>query len=293
MVNRNERLPDFLIVGTMKSGTSTLARYLSSHEAICMSQEEIHYFDNDENFRQGVSWYSRSLMKDYEISRNHSSILVGEKTPTYSYLPKCPERIRETIPNTKLIWIFRDPVERTFSNFLHAKRVGAELLNFRTSIAKEEERIKKDIVKGYVERSKYVIQVERFLDYFSINQMYFMLFENLIQSPQIELNKVADFLGVSHFSDDLPQRHNNPALIPFSPFSLWVARKVTGRNWRNSILYRAVRKINYSLPRKKPEIAEDLIQQLEHSFEPYNQRLSNITGLNLEVWHSKRQNYSI
>lgn len=94
--------------------------------------------------------------------------------------------------------------------------------------------------------------------------------------------------SVSHFSHDLPQRHDNPTLIPFSPFSLWAARKITGRNWSKSPLYRAVRKINYIFPQEKPKIAEDLIQQLEHSFEPYNQRLSNITGLNLGVWHSKR-----
>ena len=282
-MNGNNRLPDFLIVGAMKSGTSTLADYLASHKSIHLPANELHYFNRDERFSQGVSWYSSHLMKDYRPGEDDDSVLVGEKTPTYSYQPNCAERIRDTIPNVKLIWIFRNPTKRSFSHFLHAKQKGADLLDFRAAIAREPERIKKNIFAGYVERSKYVIQVERFLKYFSIDQMHFMLFENLLQSPETELNRVAKFLGVSRFCDDLPRCHSNPSMMPFSPLSLQLAKRLSGYD---SKLYRMVNLVNYVLRRKKPQIPKDVTQQLDLLFDPYNQRLSEITGLDLEIWQA-------
>ncbi len=283
-MDQNNRLPDFLIVGTMKSGTTILADYLNLHHSIHIPLHELQYFNHDDNFRQGISWYSRRLIADCDEIRQLDTLLIGEKTPTYSYQPNCAERIRKTIPNTKLIWIFRDPVKRIFSNFLHARKKGAEHLNFRDCVEKEEERIAKNIFKGYVERSKYVVQVERFLEHFSIDQMHYMLFENLLESPQTELNKVAEFLGISHFGGGLPQHHSNPTVMPFSPSSLWLAGKVAGYE---SKLYKLVRKINLFFPGSVPVIPKGLIQQLESIFEPYNQRLSNITGLDLKIWNAK------
>lgn len=279
----HQRLTDFLIVGAMKAGTWSLVRYLKLHPSIHMPHAELHYFDRDDNFKQETSWYSRMLTEGCDYSKHSDALLIGEKTPTYSYQPNCAERIKETLPNVKLIWIFRNPVERTYSNYLHARGKGAELLNFRDSISKEGERIKNNIFKGYVERSKYVIQVERFLEHFSNEQMHFILFEHLLHNPQAELNRVADFLGVQCFEDDLPQQHANKTFMPIFPLSLWCARKLAGYN---SKLYKALKIVNYLSPRKKPVIPMDVIQNLESIFEPYNQRLSEITGLDLELWRS-------
>jgi len=85
----------------------------------------------------------------------------------------------------------------------------------------------------------------------------------------MELNKVADFLKVSHFRNDLPRQHSNITVLPLSPISLWVLNKHSGRD---SILYKIARKLNFLFPQKKPMIPVDLIHHLESVFEPYNQQ---------------------
>jgi hypothetical protein len=276
------RLPDFIIVGTAKSGTTSLARFLNSHESVFLPRPELHYFNNDKNYKKGVMWYSNMLLKDIDKNADIHSILLGEKTPAYSYYTKCAERIKTTIPNVKLLWIFRDPVERSFSNYLHTRKKGAELLDFHTAITKEKKRIRKKKFVGYIERSKYVDQVEHFLNYFSFSQMHFMLFEDTMLSPSKELNKVADFLGISHFPPELPYYHSNPTVMPAWPFSLWLIRKIVGQNNR---LYDMVRKINEVKPGTKPEMPRDISTKLQEYFKPYNRRLSKITGLDLSIWN--------
>lgn len=282
-MNSNVKLPDFLIVGTMKSGTSTLASYLDTHESIHIPSKELHFFNVDERFSQGASWYADKLKKTFGKSENYDTQLVGEKTPTYSYQQNCAQRIKETIPDVKLIWIFRNPVKRAFSNYLHRHKRGSELLSFRSAVARESKRIKKDIFTGYLDRSRYATQVERFLQIFNRDQMLFLLFEDLLGDAQAELRKVTDFLGIDPFENEVPIHHSNPTVMPFSPFSLWIAKNIAGYD---SKLYGVTRKINTTLARNKPKIAEDLFKKLQNEFKHENQRLAEITGLNLSVWET-------
>ncbi|MGM0598085.1 MAG: sulfotransferase, partial [Myxococcota bacterium] len=144
-------LPNFLIVGVMKAGTTTLADYLNAHTSLKISHDEIHFFDRDNNYKKGLKWYSKKLQgfsyylpQSLKIS-NPEQIYQGEKTPTYSYKKNCAKRIKETLPRVKIIWIFRDPASRAYSNYLHAKRNGGELLEFREAVNREQERIKNNI----------------------------------------------------------------------------------------------------------------------------------------------------
>jgi hypothetical protein len=283
------KLPDFLIVRTMKSGTSSLADYLKNHRHIHIPRRELHYFDKDKNYNKGPSWYSKTLTAALNGVNEYNTLLVGEKTPEYSYQGNCAERIYRTIPNAKLIWIFRDPVKRSFSNYLHIWKKGTEQLTFRQCVSKEQERIKENIFKGYVEQSKYSIQVERYLSLFNISQMHFLLFENLVRSPHEELNKVADFLDVPRF-EELPQVHSNRTIMPFSLASLRLAQKITGYN---SKPYRIVRKLNKKLgaifPKSSPSIPNDLASELAGVLAPYNERLTEITGLDLAPWKASEK----
>ena len=283
-MKQTHKLPDFLIVGTMKSGTSSLANYLRTNRHIHMPRRELHYFSGDKNYNKGPSWYSKALTAKLNGVNEYNTLLVGEKTPSYSYREKCVERIYRTIPNAKLIWIFRDPVKRSFSHYLHAWKKGSEQLTFRQYVRGRQERIKEHKYQGYVERSQYSIQVERYLSLFNISQMHFLLFEDLIRTPNEELNKIADFLGVSGF-EERPQVNSNRTLMPFSPASLRLAQKIAGRQ---SKLYRIVRKLNKKLgailPRSNPLIPSDLADELACLFAPYNERLTEITGLDLTPW---------
>ena len=153
-------VPDFLVVGAMKAGSTTLMDYLVSHQEVGIPNEEINYFDKDSNFEKGIDWYS----KWFENFSNHK--IVGEKTPAYCYEPKVVERIHQQNPAMKLVWILRNPVKRTYSNYWHYIRIGKELLSVNDCLDQEEQRIKEDIYKGYFKRSVYVDQVERYLEFF-------------------------------------------------------------------------------------------------------------------------------
>ena len=225
----------------MKSGTSTLADYLAENTDIHIPTKEVHYFNNDKNYSQGSSWYEEQLVKNLDENIKSDNFILGEKTPTYSFQPNCAKRIKDSLPNVKLIWIFREPVKRTFSNYLHAKKKGVEPLSFRQCVKDEEKRKQENIFNAYIERSKYVKQVERFLEFYELSDMHFLLFEDLIKSPKEELNKISEFLGVSQF-DNIHKVHSNKTVLPVYPNSL--ARKLGGLD---SISYQVTRKISPKL----------------------------------------------
>jgi len=241
------RLPDFLIVGAMKAGSSTLAEYLNMHTDIHMPDHEMHFFNRDINFEQGVGYYSQELMK----GAGDSILCVGEKTPTYSCQENCAERIYEALPNVKLVWILREPFSRSFSNFMHAKNGGVETRDFQVAVMEESESIKENIFKGYVERSKYINQIERFLEFFSIEQMYFLKFENLVSDYLRELNLLAEFLGVAPFKGNLSPVHRNKTRLKAG---------------------------------EPCQVASELREKLKKQFEPSNEKLTELTGLDLSDW---------
>ncbi len=119
--------------------------------------------------------------------------------------------------------------------------------------------------------------------------MHFLLFENLIRSPHEALKKIVDFLGVSGF-EELPQVHSNRTLMPFSLASLRLAQKIAGYD---SKLYKIARKLNKKLgailPRSNPSIPSDLAYELACLFAPYNERLTEITGLDLAPWKASKK----
>jgi [heparan sulfate]-glucosamine 3-sulfotransferase 3 len=227
MARATEIRPDFLIVGAMKSGTSTLAAYLAMHPVLHLPPIEIHYFDREANYRRGPEWYARQQQRGCPPNRR-DSVLFGEKTPTYSYQRDCAERIHQLAPDVKLIWIFLDPVERAYSNYLHRRKKGSDLVEFTEAVATESERIKTDRFFGYVERSKYILQIERYLQYFTLDQMHFLTFEALLEQPLDALNGIATFLGRPLFEATHEPIHSNETRMPLSRRSLWVVGAALG-----------------------------------------------------------------
>ena len=219
-------LPDFIIVGAMKAGTTTLADYLRHHSEIYMPEEELHFFDArggyTDRWERGVKWYE----KQFESA--DPSDICGEKTPTYSCLPSVPERIYQVVPDVKIIWILRNPVDRSYSNYWHAVRAGAEKLSFEEAVKQEDERIKENIWKGYVRRSHYINQIDRFLEYFDRESMHFCLFANMKNNLVSLINEVTVFLGAGDGGVDpqATEKKENMTVLPYSVFVRRAARKM-------------------------------------------------------------------
>lgn len=268
-------LPTFLIVGTMKSGTTTLADLLDQHPDVFMAPGEVHFFSDDEAWARGLDHY-RAAFEGWSGEAE-----VGEKTPAYCYKPGVEDRIAEALPDVRLVWIFRDPVRRAYSNYWHAVRRGIEPLSFGEAVAAEPDRLERgEIWRGYVERSRYVGQVERFLEHFPRDRMHFALFEDLVEDPVRVARDVFGFLGVDADVRVHKATHSNPTHLPASRRLQHVARRLLG----DSTLFRLVSRINRRFAPGYPPMDPDVRASLVDEFEEHNREFERLTGLSVEAW---------
>jgi hypothetical protein len=184
------RLPDFLIIGAAKSGTSTLYRHLRRHPRIYMSPvKEPCFFDPDATWRRGVDWY-RSLFAGATADQ-----LCGEASTNYTRYPQVrgvPERIARLIPDVKLVYIMRHPVERAYSHFVH--RHTKEIRPGRPFETSFEAFVRTDPM--CLDGSDYRLQIEQYLAHFPREALQLLLLEDLEADPLAVLRELLGFLGV-------------------------------------------------------------------------------------------------
>lgn len=190
-------LPNLVIIGAMKSGTTSLHNYLSRHPEIAMSkQKELHFFSAERNWKQGVKWYEAHFIVNAKIR--------GESSASYAKYPKAarvPQRMHSLIPDAKLIYILRDPVDRIISEYRHYRADGSE-----RRLPTEALRDLKD--NQYVYNSKYFTQLKQFLEYYSEDNIFITTTEELNKQPQQTIQKVFTFLNVddSFYHPDFTKR---------------------------------------------------------------------------------------
>ena len=201
------KLPDFLIIGAQKAGTTTLFDCLRQHPQISMpGVKEVHFFDL--NYDKGVSWYKQFFRRKVSFGRRIS----GEASPYYLFHPLVPERVSRHVPQVKLIVLLRNPVDRAYSHFRHEIKHNTEnLSSFEEAIKQEAERVlpaEELLIAGKVQRSSdhqcysyigrgmYARQVEHWLKYFLRSQMLFVKSEDFFSNPKEELAAIYRFLEV-------------------------------------------------------------------------------------------------
>jgi hypothetical protein len=267
-------LPNFLIVGAMKAGTTTLRDYLTAIDSVWIYPAEVRFFSQDKLYARGVDWYE-------SLFASAKGQAIGEKSPAYSYQPNVPGRIRHCLPDVKLIWIFREPVARTYSHYWHSATRGKERLSFRSAVDSEETRVQHDLLRGYAKRSRYVEQVARYLEHFPREQMQFLLFEDLIRDPIGVLNRVLRFLEVDTQLERAPAtNHSNVTRAPRSVTLQWLARTM----FDDGPGFRFVKRFNVRREAGYPRIPRDLQARLTAEFQKPNEELAALTGLDLSCW---------
>lgn len=190
------RMPDFMILGVTKCGTTSLYEYLSQHPKIAGSKKkELHYFEGKE--KKDIKWYQK------QFPQNVGDALIGEASPGYFWKNKCLERILRHCPKTRFILIFRDPVKRIVSEYLR-----------RTSRGKEKESFEKAILRAntknaYLNAGCYVSHLERWLRYFPESQFKILILEDLINNPEDEVNKVFTFLKLNEYKLPTYKQYNS------------------------------------------------------------------------------------
>jgi len=213
-------LPNFLIIGAAKSGTSALYRYMKQHPDIYMSPiKETHFFsykDSPPN-AQGPGDTVNQAVTDYDsyislFGGATTESAIGEASPTYIYIPRACEIIQEIVPEAKLIGILRQPADRAFSAYMHVTRDNREpITDFKKALTLEEERTAKNWgpIWHYVKMGLYYEQLRRYYDRFDRRQLQIHLYEDFSADPMTTLKDNFEFLGVDpSFKPDTRIRAN-------------------------------------------------------------------------------------
>lgn len=193
-------LPNLIIPGMGKSGTSSLHEYLDKHPDIFMCPtKEPHFFANDEHYRRGLAWYA----KLFAAGKGHQ--IRGESSTTYSLFPHAPERIRESLSGVMFIFLLRNPIDRIESHYRWLVVSGLEKRPFRQAFLadRDEEPDYRNSIGGnyryYAHESRYAEHVGRFIDIFGLSQILVITTERLRDSPAAVLQECADFLSLTPF----------------------------------------------------------------------------------------------
>ncbi len=218
-------LPDAMIIGAMKSGTSSLHYYLTQHpQVIAPLRKEVHYFDL--NFGRGETWYRANFGRAGQGGVNIDS------SPYYLFHPLVPQRAHALVPQARLIVLLRDPVRRAYSHYWHERDKGREPLSFEDAIAAEADRISRDherLASGEIERSaahqyfsylargRYAEQLERWLSAYPREQLLVLRFEDLAQEPLPVLNRSLHFAGLSPLAAAKLEPRNTRKYPPIDP----------------------------------------------------------------------------
>lgn len=190
----------FLIAGVQKAGTTALFDYLCEHPSLELpASKELHFFDDET-----VDW-DRPDIARYEAQFSSPDRIWGEATPIYVYWPDAIERIARYNPRMKLIFLFRDPVERAWSHWKMEYAKGKERRPFSWCIREGRERLDDPAnerngyhrVFSYVERGFYGAQLARVLRSFDRKQLLFLRSEDLGGNPDPVIEKICDFLEVA------------------------------------------------------------------------------------------------
>ena len=274
----------------MKSGTTTLAFYLDQHPEVHMPPDEIHFFSNDLKYQKGIDWYETQFEKGKPNQK------LGEKTPVYCLFEKYAKRIHQAIPKAKLIWIFRNPVNRAYSHYNHAVRVGGEQKSFSEALSVEKKRIQNgETTLAYVQRGMYTEQIKYFNKYFEASQSIFLLFEDFVRNPEENLQKVYRFLDIDENFSDIVHDKKNVAVLPksrrFQGFLNLLKRifKPKGKAMfrPNGVVARFYHKIEQKNRKNETgydPMSEEIRKQLYSQFYPMYEEFSELTGLSVGPW---------
>lgn len=296
-------MPNFLVIGAAKAGTTSLYRYLRQHPAIYMSpHKEPRFFalEGKTIDFQGPGDLTRfNFVTDIDSYRKLftgvvNERAVGEVSPWYLYVSQSPERIKHYIPDVRLIAILRDPVDRAYSNFLHSVREQLEPLDdFAAAMEAEAGRIRDNWSYRwhYKQKGFYCPQLKRYFEMFSKDQIRVYLYDDFTSDPVSMLKDIYHFLEVDeYFEVDTTQRFN-VAGVPKNklldrslnrPSNLRALARTMIPSYRlRQFIKNNLRKINMA---DKPELPRDVREKYINEYRNDILELQDLLQKDLSKW---------
>ena len=289
-------LPDFIIVGAPKAGTTSLYHYLMSHPQVFMSEpKEVNFFSSGEISNQGL-YYNDYLVKnlaDYEnlFASATSEQAIGEGSVSYLFYPQTPAKIKSVIPNVKIIILLRNPVERGFSHYLMDYRLGFvgspyDEIVYQTG---SHENIHL-YYQQYVELGLYYEQVKRYLELFGKAQVRIYLQEDLRTSTDKVIQDLYEFLGVDvSFSPHTEREHNvfsmpkNRAIQKL--YSNQVVRSIVSMLFSDTLKEQIINLLFET--KNKPVLNKKVSDYLHQIYSSDIEKLENLICKDLSNWYGK------
>lgn len=241
--------------------------------------KETFYFDS--NYIRGQSWYSNHFINC------NQQLLVTEVAPTYFHSHDATRRIRNDIGIIPLVCTLRNPVEKTYSLYLHMLRYGKTKLKFIEALEKHPE---------LIDSAKYATHLERWIDSFHYENILILFQDNLKKSPEMFISELCDFLRIPNINVDLNINHRvNEAALPYSWYLAFIGRSIANK-LRTAEMYNVIefakriglRELFFGRPGAHPLpklCSEDRLHLLEILL-PEIEHLEKIINVDLIDWKS-------
>ena len=232
LLGRGHLLPDFIIIGAARSGTTHLLGQLNAHPNVLPGPRETHFFDSH-RYTYGLTWYRLrfppNTARREAFAQGLHPVLTGESSPSYLSHPNAPARVARGVPEARLLVLLRDPTARAASHWAWSLRQSGETRSFREVVEAEIGppgdaaglRIPRDKRPGdplVVRRGVYQPQLERWQTHFSRDQVLVIQSERWFRDPPAVMAEVCDYLGLPRL-ERLPRvmRNRNKPHEPYDP----------------------------------------------------------------------------
>lgn len=296
-------MPNFLVFGAAKSGTTSIYKYLEQHPDVFMSsfkEPGFFAFEGERPILNGPGaqkWVDRWVVTDLESYQQlfadyNGQKAIGEASPYYIYYEKTAATIYKHVPDIKLIAILRNPADRAFSNYVWAVRDRAEsITNFQDAIAAEEKRIKENWGPKwhYKNQGFYYQQLQPYYELFKREQIKIYLYENFVKQPVAVMQDIFDFLEIDDsFIPNMSRKHNT-SRIPKNKF--WhkfldrpnpvksLIKPLLPLDFRQNLKQNAKEK-NLFKPKLTPELRQQLIAEYREDIN----KLQDLIRQDLSRW---------
>ncbi len=275
-------LPNLIVIGAQKCGTSSLHRYLDLHPQVAMSRpKELNYFVATINWPKGVDWYARHFRADAPVR--------GEASVNYTNLPwseGAAERMHDLVPEARLIYMVRDPIERLVSQYIQLVAMGFERRPISEAVSEEGGN------RGLVARSLYATQLEPFLRLFGRERIHVEAQEDLLYDRAATMRRVFAFAGVDpDFSAPGFERMWEVSAGKDRKYraALRISRRLGRHRWARlpTPLRWAVERTAYRPLRggiERPSLGDGVRERLVERFAPEAARLREIAAHDFPGW---------
>lgn len=280
-------LPNFLIIGAEKGGTTWLYEKLRRHSEVYMPRvKELYFFNNEGSSDKTQEWYEKHF---------EPAPAVGEATPAYMFDREAPRRIAEVVPDVKLIACLRYPTDRAYSHYWMDRGIGEIDCPF--------EEVVYERIDPYIGNGLYGEQLDRYLSYFDRDQLLILISEEVFAEPSASLNKICSFLGVddTFYQDQewIESRENRAAqsrsklaLEVMAIIGNWMRHTEGARQILDALkatgLTDLIKDANRR-PREKPKMDPEVRADLDKYYASTVGSIEDLLGREIETWRNEME----